>query len=133
MDTFLSLSPYIAVFAVTLAVILLILLLWRRREQRRMEALEIANEIHGWGLEQTSRLLTAYAIGNYFGQDSVTRVVREIVAEIRSGGLPAMLRKVGWKVVKNVFLETPDDLARLKELIAQVETKSFNSPQSTSA
>jgi hypothetical protein len=90
---------------------------WRRREVRRMRANDVAREIGPWGFDHLSKLLTAYAIGNYFGADSVTRVTHEIIDELKGGGLPAMLKKIGWKVVEGVFLKNPDDRLRLKNLL----------------
>ncbi len=108
---------YVGIFFAALAAILLFLLFWRRRELRRMRAMDVAREIGPWGFEHLSRLLTAYAVGNYFGADSVARVTHEIIDELKGGGLPAMLKKVGWKVVEGVFLKNADDRSRLKDLL----------------
>ena len=109
---------YVGIFSASLAAILIGLLLWRRRELRRMEAAECAAVVKAWGFDLLAKLLTAYSVGNYFGKDSVTRVVHEIIDEIRSGGLPAMLKKVGWKVVKGVFLTNAEDRKILADLLA---------------
>jgi ATP-dependent Zn protease len=108
---------YIGIFSTALAAILLGLLLWRRRELRRQRAIEVGNEIAPWGFEHLSRLCTAYAVGNYLGRDSVTRELHAIIDEVKAGGLPTMLKKVGWKVVKGVFLVNADDRKELRKLL----------------
>jgi hypothetical protein len=109
---------YVGIFFAALTAILLFFLFWRRRELRRMRAMDLAREIGPWGFDHLSRLLTAYAVGNYFGADSVTRVTHEIIDELKGGGLPAMLKKIGWKVVEGVFLKNPDDRTKLADLLA---------------
>lgn len=119
---------YIGIFSTALAVVLFALLLWRRRELRRTRALEVTSILDQWGFEQLARLLRAYTIGNYFGADSVTRVSREVINEILDGGLPSMLRKVGWKVVKGVFLNCKEDRAELAKLLASTAPTAADEP-----
>jgi hypothetical protein len=109
---------YVSLFFIAFSAVMVFLFAWRRREIRRTRAMEVADELSNWGLDQLSRLLRAYVIGNYLGADSVTRVLHEIIDELVSGGLPAMLRKVGWKIVKGVFLKSADDRAELTRLLA---------------
>jgi len=108
---------YVGIFFATLAAILIGLLLWRRRELRRMEAMAASKLIAPWGFDLLSRLLDAYSVGNYFGKDSVTKVVHEIIDEIKGNGLPAMLKKVGWKVVEGVFLKNEEDRKKLQTML----------------
>jgi Na+/serine symporter len=108
---------YVGIFFAALTAILIGLLLWRRRELRRMEAMGAAKIIAPWGFDLLTKLLDAYAVGNYFGRDSVTRVIHEIIDELKGGGLPAMLKKIGWKVVEGVFLKNEDDRKRLQGLL----------------
>jgi hypothetical protein len=108
---------YVGIFFATLAAILIGLLLWRRRELRRMNAMEVAETLASWGFDLLAKLFRAYAVGNYLGKDSVTRVIHEIIDEIKGGGLPAMLKKVGWKVVEGVFLKNDDDRKRLQTML----------------
>ena len=112
---------YIGVFSTALAAILLFLLVWRRRELRRTKAGKLASKCEGWGLEHMQRFFLAYSIGNYFGADSVTRVVHEIIDELQAGGLEKMLTKVGWKVVKHIFLTNGDDRKELRTLLDAAE------------
>ena len=109
---------YTGIFCAVLAAILLGLLLWRRRELRRYRAMEAADEMAQWGLSRLAKLLRAYAVGNYFGADSVTRVTHQLIDDIQSEGLGTMLRTVGWKVVENVFVKDEDDRTRLSKLLA---------------
>lgn len=109
---------YVGIFASALAAVLLVLALWGRREDRRTIASKLAVKCAEWGLTQLSRLFMAYAIGNYIGKDSVTRVLHEIIDELQDGGLEAMLRKVGWKVVEGVFLKNDADRSKLQTLVA---------------
>jgi hypothetical protein len=108
---------YVGIFSAALAAVLLVLLLWKRREDRRYRAVELADTLALWGFDRLAKLLRAYAVGNYFGANSVGRVTREIVDDMRSGGLPTMLRSIGWKVVEGVFLKNSDDRAKLMELL----------------
>jgi len=108
---------YVGIFLASLVVLLIGLLLWRRRELRRTRAIEVAEILASWGMETLAKLFRAYAVGNYLGKDSVTRTIHEIIDEIQSGGLPAMLKKVGWKVVEGVFLKNPEDRTRLQTLL----------------
>jgi len=119
---------YIGIFSTALAVLLAGLLLWRRRELRRYEAMEVAQEVAPWGFDQLTKLLNAYAIGNYIGKDSVARVIREIIQELKGGGLPNMLRKIGWKVVKNVFLQNADDRKELRALLSVADATAVKTP-----
>jgi len=116
---------YLGIFSAALAAILLGLLLWRRREDRRYRAIELADTLSAWGFDRFAKLMRAYAIGNYLGANSVTRVTHEIVDDLLGGGLPAMLRSIGWKVVEGVFLKNDDDRAKLQKLLAvpTVKTK----------
>lgn len=108
---------YAGIFFAGLTAILLGLLLWRRRELRRYRAMEAADEMAQWGLSRLAKLLRAYAVGNYFGADSVTRVTHQLIDDIQSEGLGTMLRNVGWKVVENVFVKDEDDRKRLVKLL----------------
>ncbi|MFZ5831587.1 MAG: hypothetical protein ACOY3P_15995 [Planctomycetota bacterium] len=117
MNWFLTYSPYIAAFATAFAAVALFLALWRRRELRREHALEVLGRIEGWGIEPLNRVLRAYAIGNYLGQGSILRTIREVVAELRSGGIVPMLRGIAWKVVEHVFLKSPGDRQELGRLL----------------
>jgi len=108
---------YIGIFSTILAVVLLAALVWRRRELRRYEAMELADKFAEWGLDPVVRLLRAYAVGNYIGKDSIGRVIRELIADLKSGGLESMLRRIAWKIIKNVFLENADDRAQLTKLL----------------
>jgi hypothetical protein len=108
---------YAGIFSAALAALLLGLLLWRRRELRRYRAMEAADEMAQWGLSRLAKLLRAYAVGNYFGADSVTRVTHQLIDDIQSEGLGTMLRNVGWKVVENVFVKDQDDRRKLLKLL----------------
>ena len=114
-------AQYIATFALVLAGVLLFLLAWRRRELRRTEALEVLEKIAPWGIEPINKLLRAYAIGNYIGQDSIGRVFREIISDLKGGGLTSMLRRLGWKIVKGAFLSNAEDRAELRKLLDNSE------------
>ncbi len=111
--------PSIGQFSATFALVCLVLLFWRRRELHRYDALELARKCAEWGLEWFARLFEAYAVGNYFGKDSVGRCIREFVEELRTGGFEAMLRKVGWKVVEGMFLRNAEDRSRLTKLLKE--------------
>ena len=113
----------ISMFAVVFAVAMAFLVLWGKREERRYKALKVAEKLEMWGFTLLAKLFRAYAIGNYIGKDSVGRCIREVIDEIQSGGLPAMLRTIGWKVVEGVFLKDDDDRAKLKELLVQPKPK----------
>jgi len=106
-------------FAAVLIVVLVVLLLWRRGEIRRKKANKLAQQLYSWGLESLAELVEAYANFNWFGAESVTRVAHRIVDELREGGLLKMLRKVGWKVVKGVFLKDADDRKVLQKLLSE--------------
>ena len=108
---------YIGIFSAALAAILLFLLLWKRREDRRDDAMAAYETVAPWGIEPLNKILAAYAVGNYFGKDSVVRVIREIVQDLKGSGLPAMLRKLGWKVVKGLFLTNAEDRKELRALL----------------
>ncbi len=108
---------YTGIFSSALAAILFGLLLWRRRELRRYRAMEAADEMAQWGLARLAKLLRAYAVGNYFGADSVTRVTHQLIDDIQSEGLGTMLRSVGWKVIENVFVKDEDDRKRMLKLL----------------
>jgi hypothetical protein len=118
---FVDLGPvfwqYAGIFFAALSAILLGLLLWRRRELRRYRAMEVADEMAQWGLARLAKLLRAYAVGNYFGADSVTRVTHQLIDDIQSEGLGNLLRNVGWKVVENVFVKDPEDRKKLAKLL----------------
>ena len=126
---------YIGIFSTALAAILLFLLLWKRREDRRYDAMKAYETISPWGIEPLNKILSAYAVGNYFGKDSVVRAIREIVHDLQGSGLPAMLRKLGWKVVKGLFLTNVEDRKELAELLAAanaVKSQSVEAPPPTS-
>lgn len=108
---------YVGIFSAALAAILIVLLLWRRRELRRTHAMEVAEVLASWGFDTLAKLFRAYAVGNYLGKDSVTRTIHEVIDEIKGGGLPSMLKKIGWKVVEGVFLKNSDDRLRLQTLL----------------
>ena len=125
---------YIGIFSTALAAVLLGLLLWRRREDRRYEAMAAYETIAPWGIEPLNRLLSAYAVGNYFGKNSVVRAIREIVQDLQGNGLPAMLRRLGWKVVKGLFLTNADDRKELRALLDAadaVKSKAVETPAPT--
>jgi len=82
-----------------------------------MDAMTTASTLDAWGFELLAKLFRAYAVGNYFGKDSVARVIHEIIDDVKGGGLPAMLKKIGWKVVEGVFLKNADDRKQLKTLL----------------
>ena len=111
---------YIGVFSTILAVLLFGMLLWRRREERRLEAMEASHTLYAWGMVLMAKILSAYAVGNYIGKDSVGRGIRELIAEIKEGGLGKILRKVGWKMVKNVFCKDADDRKELEKALAEI-------------
>jgi hypothetical protein len=116
-------SPNIGIFSSALAAVLLFLLLWRRRELRRYEAMELCDHVRDWGLDDLARLLRAYTVGNYIGRDSVVRIARELIEKIKTEGMPALLRKVGWKMLVNVFLKNPEDLKKVREELALAEAR----------
>ncbi len=115
----LEIMQRISMFAVAFAAAMLFFILWGKREERRYEAQETAKLMDKWGFGLLTKLFDAYAVGNYIGKNSVGRCIREIIAEVQSGGLPAMLKNIGWKVVKGVFLTNDEDRAKLKKLLAQ--------------
>jgi len=112
---------YIGIFSTALAAVLLFFLLWGRRESRREKAGELAHTLKSWGFDLLATLLTAYSIGNYFGKNSVTRCLHQMIDELTEGGLPAMLKKIGWKVVEGIFLENNDDRKKLSDLLAGIK------------
>jgi hypothetical protein len=109
---------YIGIFSTALAAVLLVLLLWKRREDRRYRAIELADTLSKWGFDRFAKLLRAYGIGNYFGANSVTRVTHEIIDDLQGSGLESMLKNIGWKVVEGVFLKSDVDKEKLKSLLA---------------
>ena len=118
----------ISMFAVVFAAAMLFFYLWGKREERRYKAQAVAKKLHEWGFVLLAKLFDAYAVGNYIGKNSVGRCIREIIDEIQSGGLPAMLKTIGWKVVEGVFLKDDNDRARLTELLAQPKPKPEPTP-----
>jgi hypothetical protein len=114
---------YIGIFFAALAAVTLFLYGWGRREERREKAGELAVTMNEWGFEHLAKLLRAYSIGNYLGKNSVTRTVHEMIDELKTdGGLRAMLKKIGWKVVEGVFLKNADDRTRLQTLLTASTT-----------
>jgi len=122
----------IAAFAVVFSAVMIFLFFWGRREKRRYRAIEVAEKLEEWGMSLLAKLFRAYAVGNIIGENSVGRCIREIIEEIKGGGLPAMLRKVAWKVVEGVFLKNDDDRARLTELLAMPKPKAEPEPPAPS-
>lgn len=115
-----TVMAYVGVFAVVLSAILLFLLLWKRREDRRYRAIELAGELSAWGLDKTfGRLLLAYAVGNYFGKDSVTRTTHELIDMIQERTLPEVLKNLFKKLFLH-FIKQPEDLAWMQSEIAKV-------------
>lgn len=108
---------YVAVFCITLAVVLLFFLAWRRRELRRKRALEVLRKIAPWELAYLPDILEAYATGNYFGKDSVTRTIHELIDDIQAGGLDKILTRLGWKMV-DAFIRNPETLKELQAKLA---------------
>jgi hypothetical protein len=121
----------VGIFFAALAGVVLFLYFWHRREQRRDRAIELYAILDKWGFSQLARLAKAYSIGNYLGADSVGRVTREVVEELTSGGLPAMLRKIGWKVVEGVFLKCVEDREKLVKLLADTPPPANTDPPPT--
>ena len=116
-----AVSHYIAVFSIVFAVVMLILVLWGRRESRRMEAQELLTKIASWEITPANRLLSAYVIGNYIGKDSIGRVLREVIADLKGDGLPNTLKRLGWKIVKGAFLTNAEDRGTLRKLLDAAE------------
>ncbi len=117
---------YVGIFSTALALIFGVLLLWRRRELRRDDAFDVAVWAAEWGLTRVvAPFAKAYTIGNYFGKDSMGRIIRELVMEIRSGGLKNILRECGWKVVENVFVKNEVDRIKLFELLETAAPDEF--------
>jgi hypothetical protein len=111
---------YVGYFAGPLVLVLFGLLLWTRREQRRARAFDLAATFSEWHLDDLARLAKAYTIGNYLGADSVTRIIHQLISRLETEGAPAVFRGLGWKMV-DVFARNPDDLKKLKDVIATVE------------
>ena len=109
---------YVAVFCISLAAVLLFFLAWRRRELRRKRALEVLRKIAPWELTYLPDILEAYATGNYFGADSVTRRIHDLIDDIQAGGLDKMLSRLGWKIVENHFVKNEEDRKKLTDLLA---------------
>ena len=110
------------IFFAALAAVTLFLYGWGRREERRTKASELAVTMAEWGFDLLAKLLRAYSIGNYIGANSVARTIREIIDELQTdGGLKAMLKKIGWKVVEGVFIKNADDRTRLQTLLTASE------------
>lgn len=118
--------------AAGLAVVGLGLALWGRRENRRSEALDILAKIGPWGIEPLNRILKAYAIGNYLGKDSITRVFHEMIDDLKGNGLDKMLTRLGWKMVDQ-FIKDPDTLKTLKDKIAGKVIAKVEAPAETVA
>ena len=112
---------YLGYFAGPLVLVLFGLLLWTGREKRRARAFDLAATFAEWHLDDLARLCKAYTIGNYLGADSVTRIIHQLVSRLETEGAPAVFRGLGWKMV-DVFIRTPDDLKKLKDLIAAAES-----------
>jgi len=111
------------IFSAMLIVALIAMLLWRRREERRMEAIDASHKLASWGLTKVAGIVSAYAVGNYIGKDSVGRGIRELIAEVKEGGLGPILRKVGWKMVENVFCKDTEDRKELERLLKETTAK----------
>jgi hypothetical protein len=109
----------ITALAVAFTAAILFFWFWGRREERRTRALDLSEVFAQWGLDALAKFFRAYGIGNYIGKDSVARTLREIYHDVKGSGLPAMLRKVGWKIVEGVFLKNAADRAKLAELLAK--------------
>ncbi len=118
---------YVAVFCISLAAVLLFFLLWRRRELRRKRALEVLRKIAPWDLAYLPDILEAYATGNYFGRDSVTRKIHELIDDIQAGGLDKILVRLGWKMV-DAFIRDPETLKELKAKIAGTPEVTLTAP-----
>jgi hypothetical protein len=112
---------YVGYFCLPLVLVLFGLLLWSRREKRRARAFDLAATFAEWRLDDLARLCKAYTIGNYLGADSVTRIIHQLISRLETEGAPAVFRGLGWKMV-DVFIRTPDDLKKLKDLIAAAES-----------
>ena len=112
---------YFGVTCAACLAILVFLVLWGRREKHRSRAMELHGILKAWGFDQFARLMKAYTIGNYIGDESVGRVTREIISDLLGDGLPAMLRKIGWKVVEGVFLKDSEDRSKLTKLLAETK------------
>lgn len=105
-------------FAVILTLILFVLLLWRRREERREHALDAADKLNEWGLDEIAKVFRAYAIGNYVGRDSVGRGVREIVDMFQTQGIPSMIRKSIFRALPRL-LQEPESKNKVLELLSR--------------
>jgi hypothetical protein len=115
----------IGITALALGGVLLFLLLWRRGEELREKLLTVLTEIEKWELADLARLLRAFIVRNFFGRDSVTRVVHELWDRIQAEGIIGMLRKTSWKVLENDFLATPEGIQRVEALVAAAKAKSI--------
>ncbi len=109
---------YVAIFFVALSVILLYLAIHRVREKFKGRLLKVLSKISPWGIEPLNKLLHAAIIDNWIGKDSIGRVLREILSDLNGDGLVKMLRRVGWKVVKNVFLKNTEDREQIRKLLS---------------
>jgi hypothetical protein len=107
---------YVGFFAGPLVLILLVLLLWSRREKRRARAVKLSETFREWKLNDLADLCLAYAIGNYIGTDSVTRIIHKIIDRLEAEGAPAVFRGLGWKMA-DVFISNADDLKELQRRI----------------
>jgi hypothetical protein len=108
---------YVGYFAGPLTLILLALLLWSRREKRRVKAIKLSETFREWKLNDMADLCLAYAIGNYIGTDSVTRIIHKIIDRLEAEGAVSVFRGLGWKMA-DVFIANPDDLAELQRRIS---------------
>ena len=114
---------YIAIFSVALSVFVLYFAVHRWRELRKEKIWDLQKKISPWGIGPLDKFLKAYVIDNWIGKDSIGRVIREIIADLRGDGLIIMLRKLGWKIVKNEFLKKAADRAVLAQLLAKAEAQ----------
>jgi len=118
---------YFGIASFVFACVTVFLVLWKRRENRRYDSVELASKLREWGLDMFADLFLAYGVGNYAGEKSVLRIVRNLVSRIKDEGVPVMLGKLFWKLLAH-FLTEDESRTRIKQMVEDADRVAARKP-----